>query len=887
QGVQETDGKVMVKVTRPASAAQTFAAVSYTTLDGTAISSCGIINCSADYVTQTNRLVFYPGQTELSLTITIKADRDTLESAETFTVRLSRPLNASLNAVAAKSTITILRQAVIPATTKAVDAATANALTGYAADGTLTFSQSTPLLDSLQPNHVLVSSVHAAAPSGFLRRVVAKTVSPTGQVTVTTVQASLGQAIQDGGAVFSRDVVLADAASITLDPSVTLEAPGTGARSGTPPVPSTAFARLKIDKLVVHDADGNNETTSDQVMIDGTITLDPIIDFNFDMGWFELDTFKFNIGLNEVADIKVRAPLSTVEVKLSKEPIEIFEAPLKPIIITVGFVPLVFEPEFIISVNAEGSIKSEVVFTTKQTLSANAGIEYVNEVWNNLSDISNEVVPQYPTLSNSLDVKAFARLNAGLKLYGIVGPSLTVDGALKLAANPTATPWWKLDFVLTFYTKVDLTVFDQEVVKIERVIYEKIWPLLQAETSTLERVSVDSAGAQGNGHSYTPDISADGRYTVFPSAASNLVPGDTNGKIDIFLRDKQLGTITLISKAFGGSIGNGDSREPKISADGRFVVFSSEATNLVAADSNNRSDAYLYSVENRQVYLVSAGANGVGNSTSWNPEISDDGSTVVFLSASTNLAAGDSGPALGLGYGRVFLRNLASGQISLVSRGVGGAVANHQSNFPRISANGQIVVFQSKASNLISGDTNGFIDYFVYTQSSGQISIIGTTQSALDYVNGNADISANGAIVAFSTPANVTGSDSNGVSDIYLYNLASGQYMQASLGASSSQPNGASTHPRLSADGTQVAFLSEANNLVAGDANGKSDVYVRNLLGGTTLRLSVLNNGTEFNDGILNFALSADGRHAAWQSAASNIVAGDTNGMYDIFAHHR
>ncbi len=251
-------GDIVVKVVRPTDATAGFASVNYATVDGTAISSCWERNCSTDYVAQSGRLIFYPGQSSKNIIISIIGDT-LVEPSEDFTVQLSNPLNAVLG-TNATSRIVILRPTVIPATTKVLDAATHNVLSGYAADGTLTFSQSTPFLDAVQPNQILISAALPVAPSGFLRRVTAVS-RVNGQVVITTVQATLEEAIQDGAAAFSRKLTPADVASVTLAPGVTIPTAARGV--------NIDYFELKIEDKVIYDDDGNPDTKNDQITVRG------------------------------------------------------------------------------------------------------------------------------------------------------------------------------------------------------------------------------------------------------------------------------------------------------------------------------------------------------------------------------------------------------------------------------------------------------------------------------------------------------------------------------------------------------------------------------------------------------------------------------------------
>ncbi|MBC8404492.1 MAG: PD40 domain-containing protein [Planctomycetes bacterium] len=158
-----------------------------------------------------------------------------------------------------------------------------------------------------------------------------------------------------------------------------------------------------------------------------------------------------------------------------------------------------------------------------------------------------------------------------------------------------------------------------------------------------DRISHDSSAGQANSHSYGAQISANGRFVAFQSEASDLVPADTNAAWDIFLRDTVSGMTTRVSVSSFGTQGNHDSTSPAISADGRFITFQSKASNLVAVDSNNRDDIFVHDMKTGLTENVSVSSAGVqSNGVSYAPRISADGRFVVFPCEGNNLVAGDT-----------------------------------------------------------------------------------------------------------------------------------------------------------------------------------------------------------------------------------------------------
>jgi len=286
------------------------------------------------------------------------------------------------------------------------------------------------------------------------------------------------------------------------------------------------------------------------------------------------------------------------------------------------------------------------------------------------------------------------------------------------------------------------------------------------QLGTTERVSVDSLGAQGNGESWGLSISADGRYLAFRSTSSNLVAGDTNSAADIFLRDRRLGTTQRVSLDSSGAEGNGDSEGAAISADGRYVSFYSAATNLVPGDTNGVADVFVRDLQTGTTVRASVGAGGAeGNGDSYSASISADGRIVGFFSFATDLVAGDTNGTLD-----VFVRDLQSGTTERVSVDSGGAEGNGDSRGAAVTPDGRYVVFQSFASNLVAGDTNVENDTFVHDRQSGtteRVSVASNGAQGNDDSN-QGSITPDGRIVAFATRSILAETDTNSWHDVYV-----------------------------------------------------------------------------------------------------------------------
>ncbi|MGC1376745.1 MAG: peptidoglycan DD-metalloendopeptidase family protein [Anaerolineales bacterium] len=397
-------------------------------------------------------------------------------------------------------------------------------------------------------------------------------------------------------------------------------------------------------------------------------------------------------------------------------------------------------------------------------------------------------------------------------------------------------------------------------------------------------ISLNSSGVKGNSASYGSSISADGRYVAFMSYATNLVSGDTNGTNDVFVRDTQTNITTRVSLNSSGVQGNGDSQYPSISVNGRYVAFFSNASNLVSGDTNGDDDIFVRDTQMNVTTRVSVNSSDMqANGSSGSPSISADGRYVAFDSDANNLVSGDTN-----GASDVFVRDTVANSTTRVSLDSSGTQGNNGSYGHSISADGRYVAFASTASNLVSGDTNGMYDIFVrdmQTNTTRRVSVDSSGAQA----NGSFDppsISADGRYVAFDSDAsNLVSGDTNGTSDVFVRDTVANNTTRVSLDSSGIQGNNVSGGPCISPDGRYVAFASAASNLVSGDTNGKEDIFVRDTQTNNTTRVSVDSSGVQENNWAQIPSISADGRYVAFESIASNLVSGDTVGSWDVFVH--
>jgi TolB protein len=398
-------------------------------------------------------------------------------------------------------------------------------------------------------------------------------------------------------------------------------------------------------------------------------------------------------------------------------------------------------------------------------------------------------------------------------------------------------------------------------------------PALAAAVQRTERVSVSSSGVAGDDWTIVGDLSANGRYVVFGTRAANLVAGDTNNADDVFLRDRRTGTTTRISLAADGGEADGDSSEPAISDDGRFVAFRSAATDLVPGDTNGVADIFLLDRRSGATTRISVTADGTqADGDSGGVSISSDGRSVAFETVASNLAPG-------AGTGNVLLHDRTTGGLSLVSveDGGDGWASAGGSYWASISGNGRYVAFVSYEADMVPGDTNDSRDVFVRDLVAGtttRASLTHDNQQAADFVGGP-DVSDDGRYVTFwsEDPTLVEG-DTNGSADVYLRD------MQArTTRAISSSPQGVigdqpSADPRITPDGRYVTFSGGATNLVAGDTNNADDVFVTDLRAGSTRIASRASNGRQGNDHSFNGRSTPDGRTVVYGSFATNLVRG-------------
>lgn len=398
----------------------------------------------------------------------------------------------------------------------------------------------------------------------------------------------------------------------------------------------------------------------------------------------------------------------------------------------------------------------------------------------------------------------------------------------------------------------------------------------------VQRVSLSRLGAEGNSDSFAPSVSGDGRYVAFVSSADNLVDGDHNGVQDVFLYDRQNDTVVRISMGYAGSEANGRSNSPVISRDGRYVAFVSQAGNLVPDDRNGVEDVFLYESQSKTITRISVGpGQQEGKDRSLQPSISAEGRFVAFVSLAENLIAGDNN-----GMSDVLVYDRVTGNLELITVGDDGQQADFASKYPAISADGRFVAFQTKASNLVPGDDNEMYDVFVRDR---YLQVTELVSRAAEGGVGNHDsqhpsISDNGRFVAFDSWAdNLVAGDDNGYSDVFLVDRQASVTELVSVDNEGRQAGDVNGAAAVADDGSLVAFVSRADNLSPQDDNRMYDVYLRDRRTRETRLISMGRDGQAGDGPSISPSLTTSGAKIVFDSLASDLVADDTNARVDVF----
>ncbi len=400
-----------------------------------------------------------------------------------------------------------------------------------------------------------------------------------------------------------------------------------------------------------------------------------------------------------------------------------------------------------------------------------------------------------------------------------------------------------------------------------------------------ERVNVSETGDQSNSLlSIGNSLAHDGRFVAFRCDANNLVPGSQFAQGNIYVRDRQTNQLTRITFSTTGGEVTGASFSPVISSDGRYVAFQSSAGNLVSGDTNgNTTDIFRHDRDTGQTTLVSVNSSGqqaiFGASTL--AAISGDGRFVAFVSDSSQLVSNDNNNNRD-----TFLHDTQTGLTVALSVTPAGPTSNGRSDYAAsLSFDGRYVVFVSTGTNLLPSGGTTADDVFLYDRIAGTLSCpTGQFSGGSGTGAKRPSISTDGRYLAFDDNySGYVAGDTNGAQDVFVYDAQTGQTERVSVDSSGVQGNGASLFASISADGRYVSFQSDATNLVADDNNGQTDIFVHDRQTGATTIVSRSDTGALGDGASGSAAISGDGQHVAYYSAATNLVDDDTNGFWDIF----
>jgi Tol biopolymer transport system component len=394
-------------------------------------------------------------------------------------------------------------------------------------------------------------------------------------------------------------------------------------------------------------------------------------------------------------------------------------------------------------------------------------------------------------------------------------------------------------------------------------------------------VSITDTGIKANGWNASPSISDDGTKVAFQTKARNLDPADTDFKYDIYVKDLATGELTLVSTSDAGVKGNEDSTNPWISGNGTKVAFESNATNLDPSDPDPGLDVYVKDLTTGGITLACTSDQGVkGYGQCENASVTADGSKVAFETLS-NLEPIDTNDEID-----IYVKDLSTGNVSIESTSSAGTPGDSSSFRPQISADGTRVGFSSYAKNLDPRDRDNITDTYLKDIVTGHILVLPIadrgvkSNGASDYVS----LSADGSKVAFvSWASNLDTHDRDTKSDIYVKDMVTGHLSLQSTSDSGLKGNDDSSAPSISADGSRVAFYTHAWNLDPLDKIFDLDVYMKNLVTGDITLASTSSSGVKGNAGSYDPAIRPDGAAVVFASGASNFDPIDLDRLADIY----
>lgn len=824
---------------------------------------------------------------------------------------------------------------IIPETTEVLTEESTQHLVSISTDGTiLTFDQMTSQLSDLTAGDVIVGNVSEAAPDGFLRKVTAVS-STNGQVIVTTAPATLEDAIQQGSIQLSKQLTPADVESMTLVEGVTLQA-----RPSATDLNDTFTFELK--NVVIYDEDEDFDTTNDQIIANGRLELSPDLDFNLKIKDHTLEELDFILRAEETVALEVGAEVSKPLLNAS---FLIANPKISNIVVSVGIVPVIIKIEMPIYLQIKGEATAGVWATVTQTADLTAGLQYEDNTWYPVSNLINDFSFDPPT--GQIGAELTVNLNPPIKLmlYGVAGPSATVGPYLKLIGEVSGLSVdWKLELHggITATVGVQAEILGQslgnytkEVLKWDILLWSlssnnppfapaNPFPVDQATDQVVDRVLTWTGGDPDGGtvtydvyleaDDSTPDIlvAADQLDTMYDPGTLlpqtqyywQIIAEDEQGAVTegpiwqfstesgiaLILAIPQVSDFTVtidgVTSTIAGTItqlhwqwGDGSSDDQWFPAShtyaltGTFPITATAYDDLGNSVQQTTTVTISNSVPLSSTALISlADDEALGNFMSTAPAVSADGRYVAFVSRADNLVPNDTN-----GVDDIFVRDTQMGTTIRVSVASNGDQSNGASMMPKISADGQAIVFLSTADNLVAGDTNGIVDVFVHELTTGDTIGVsldpGSEQLDGAGMNVAPSISADGQYVAYA----------KGLSPYFYIYLRDLQGQTTTAVGSPAYRSLA-----LSADGQYLAFDTRAD-IVDVDHNYDDDVYVYDRDTTELTLVSVTSGGTigNFNSSG-GVAISGDGRYVAFTSFATNLSGEATSDFdNDIIVHDR
>ena len=409
--------------------------------------------------------------------------------------------------------------------------------------------------------------------------------------------------------------------------------------------------------------------------------------------------------------------------------------------------------------------------------------------------------------------------------------------------------------------------------------------IIPRNTGTYSRQPNGSNGAEPNSYTTPREISADGNTVLMTSNASNLVADDTNFRFDVFLLDRRSNIYTRQPLGVSGAQPNGGSEAIAMSADGTKVLIYSEASNLTAGDTNGFTDMFIWDVPLNKYRRQPRGVDAAQADSNNGPvALSADGNLVLFSSEATNLVAGDTN-----GTSDVFIWDINLATYTRQPSFAGGAQPTGNNRGAAMTPDGSIVVFQSDSSSVVPEDTNGLTDMFVWIRETDkyerQPSGFG---GQADGFSAATSVSQDGSKVAFYSEAtNLVAGDTNSLSDAFMWDRGADTYTRQPAAFSGVQPNSYSYPGKISADGTKIAMNSNASNLVPGDTNSNDDTFIWDLTRGSYQQQPFGIRNSLPNGPSSPASMSATGDFVLVNSSATNLVASDFNAQEDLFVWNR